>query len=177
MLKNKRAQLAEITLPLVAIGLCLPALYVFVMFSDEFKNKSSATTNMFEEINFNQQYVFTQTKIIFSETVKSCKDCTADELAKKFKETAKWYEDQFYYSQIGNFYGQIRNDKFTIETTESNEKNQNPSSQEQNQNKIYILKIPSLFLQSSIPNTPTKVKRKFDMCLQFDEKGKFLNNC
>ena len=158
---NKKAQIAEVLLFFLGVALAGMALYLMATFPDDLKSHSKELTEVTNEIEFNQQYVLEQTKLIAKESIGSV---STEQLEIKFKNNAAKREEIFRYQGAGNFYAKIRNYK-----TEA------PTFTFIKQAMDYKLEIPNLFIQSE--RGANKIIRNFDLCMEFDFKGDFNKNC
>lgn len=145
---NKKADLAFFMFPIIALALSIFAILVMASFKDDFNFKSKELSALSSQIEFSNQYIIEQTKLIGKETLKSCNECNNNQLKEKFMQITGEKESRFRYEQTGNFYGKIRNGNFTIEKTES----------------VIIVSINSLFIQAR--QQENQITRNFDTSIE-----------
>ena len=148
---NKKADIAFFMFPIVALALSILALLVIVSFKDDLNFKSKELVTLSSQIEFSNQYIVEQTKLIGKETADSCNECNSNQLKEKFMQIAGEKESNFRYEETGNFYGKIRNGEFTIEKTES----------------VMIISISDLFIQSRIEDNT--IIRNFNMTAEIPQ--------
>jgi len=163
---NKRGNIAFLSLPLVALAFSLFLLYVFVSFNGSFYRNSEKLSEMMYGADFAQDYVLAKTELIFYKTVNCDKSvyesiCDETDLKKRFilisnKENMNYYEQ-------GNLFAKIRNKEFEISEIQRG----------------YKIEIKELFVQIENVNegelNKNKVKRNFDLEIEFDDKGEVVN--
>lgn len=156
-IKNKKAQVHFGLLVVIAIILSLAALYAMASFNESFEEKSREFSDVISEIEMNEKFVISLTKEIVKEVILSCRDCSENQIKEKFKELVN--ERDLRIEELGNFFGKIRNDEFSL--TKENEE--------------YKLEVNSLFVKSK--KGYNEITRNFDICLLFDKEGNFVRNC
>ncbi|MBI2451663.1 hypothetical protein HYV50_01130 [Candidatus Pacearchaeota archaeon] len=160
---NKKSQVPTLLIFVIALILSGVALFAMVSFNNRLNrldSSSSTFSELHSEIEFNQQYVTEQAKLITEETISTCPDCSSSNLKTKFKEISAEKESLYRYEGSGNFYGKIRNSEFEITSTEKNS---------------YQLIINNLFVQSK--KDSGKIIRNFALCLEFNYQGNFIKSC
>ena len=109
---------------------------------------------MIEEVEFSQQYIYTQARLFVRETLLSCASCSGEKLKEKFMVLAADKEENFRYSGAGNFYGKIRNGEFEIDR----------------EGEILKLEIDDLFVESA--SGYNKIRREFSLSVEINETEK-----
>ncbi len=159
-MRSKKAQIPTILLPWVAIALSVVALYSMASFSGILASQSESISIMLNEVQFNELYVKEQVKLIGKETILSCQLCDSDALKTKFKEIASGREGLFRYKGAGDFYSKTRNSNFKIEILN---------------NVNYKIIFEDLFVSSE--EGENKIRRNFNLCMEFDLEGNYIRDC
>jgi glucan biosynthesis protein len=151
---NSKAQIPTLLTFLIALIFSVITLSAFLMFSGGFANSSSEFSSIVSDIEFNQQYVTEQAKLIAKETISS----NQPNLEQTFQEIAE--NKNLNFAEAGNFFTQIKNNA-NLEFKKTGE--------------TFILKINNLTVQAE--KEGNKIIRPFNVCTEFDLQGNFLNNC
>lgn len=150
---NKRGVIAEGIIPLIAFALSALSIFAFLTFNGDVGTQSKELSQISSDIEFSQQYVIEQAKLISKESINSNPNNETLKLA------AENHEKIYYYDGSGNFYGKIRSGEFEFGQVEQG----------------YKLNITGLFVKSEIG--ANMAARNFDICLLFDLTGKYKGNC
>jgi len=125
--------------------LVVTTLFIFASFGDNVSDGSVLVSKMLNGVEFGHEYVVESAKIIAMESLTE---------GSSFKENAA--KRDIGIVEVGNFFGQIRNDKFTFRGVGGD----------------FLLKVEGLFLRPSFGNN--EIRRDFDLCLLFDSKGNYI---
>ncbi len=154
---NKKGDVPTILLFLVALLSVISTLYAFATFNGDLETQSKELSELVTEIEFSEQYVKEQAKLLVWETVAFCPSCSIAEIDNSFKENAD--SKDLAISKAGNFFGKIRNSDYEIYENEDN----------------YELIIVDLFVQTE--KGENKIIRNFDICMFFNLQGNFVKEC
>ncbi|MEK6854954.1 MAG: hypothetical protein AABX73_01915 [Nanoarchaeota archaeon] len=157
LIKNKKADVPITLVLIVAFALSIIALISFATFNSELTTQSQDLSDMLFEINLAHDYIAEKAKLISEEAINSCPACDNIDLKESFKSSAE--TQNFKISNIGNFFGKIRNNEFQFEQLDN----------------TYTLKIENIILQSE--RNDNKISREFSICMEFNKNGKYSKNC
>jgi len=149
MKNSRKGNVPIILLFIVALILVITALLNFLSFSGSFEIQSQQIADIMSRVEFGKSYVYSIAEISGKESILSGED-----FRKKFKEIVD--NRDFRIGETGNFFGKIRNGEFKFEKS----------------NEGYILEVDGLFVQ--IEKGANKIRRNFDLRVEFDEKGAVL---
>ena len=135
-------------LPWFALAVCLASLIVFISYDSNFSDQTKEVSSAIKTIDFNQQY-------IISTAYLSVKEISLVGITKDNFRNAALKHDMHIDGQ-GNFFFNIDQGNFNLD------KNQEG----------YLLTIPSLFV--SADTDTIKIKRSFDLSIQFNDNGEFI---
>src|SRR3989344_7252784 len=111
---NKKGDVATGILLIITITLILVSLGGMLSFNSQLDSKSKLLSEMMNEIEFKENYVKEQTKLIFNETVGNCGECDNESLKKEIIKVAGEREKLNRFEGAGNIYGKFRNGEFEI---------------------------------------------------------------
>lgn len=158
---NKRGDVTFTLLFFVALFFVTGSLYSMASFKGGFNTASLEISRMIGELDFAHNYVIKSAKTIGEETIKECANCGEEELKIKFMEIAKKHDfadKGIEIESIGNFFGEIRNGKFSFVRNSWGEG--------------YFLEVEGLFVKSE--RGANKLKRSFDLEIVFDNEGRVV---
>jgi hypothetical protein len=141
---NRKADVPMLLIPVVAVALCLAALFAFASFNGGLEERSDDLARLTGNVAFNENYIRAQAKLIWNETLGNCPNCGDAQLKEKFIEIAKEKESLFRDPGTENFYGRVFRGEFNV--TSSN------------------LSIDGLFMEEKVANN--KIKRNFNIQLE-----------
>jgi hypothetical protein len=144
---NRKSQIPIILLPVAAFALAAGAIFIMYTFSKGFNSQEEQINLVLTTVQFNQDYINAQAKLIGNESLSKCPSCSPEQLKQKFREIGNQTESNFRYEGAGNFYAKIRNSEFDIAK----------------ENGKYTLKMQGLFVESE--NGFNKIHRNFDLNL------------
>jgi len=111
---NKKGDVATGILLIITITLILVSLGGMLSFNSQLDSKSKLLSEMMNEIEFKENYVKEQTKLIFNETVGNCGECDNESLKKEIIKAAGERENLNRFEGAGNIYAKFRNGEFEI---------------------------------------------------------------
>jgi hypothetical protein len=138
---NKKADVPMLLIPVIAIALCLAALFAFATFNNTLEKQSDDLSKLTGNLVFNEDYIKAQASLIWNETLQNCTGCDASKLKEKFQSITKQKEELFRYAPAENFYGKVFRGEFNI--TKDN------------------LLIENVFTEEKVGNN--KIKRTFNI--------------
>ena len=147
---NRRAQLPILMLFLVAVALAVTALMIFITSDNKFDSSSAQNSNLVVRADFGRQYAIETCKFAVNKAVAS-----GD--ARKFSDFAM--SKNIGIQETGNFFEKISAGKFRFEKS----------------GEIYKLEIAQIVIEAV--GETSKVQNLINICLDFDSKGAFLDNC
>ncbi|MFH1290515.1 MAG: hypothetical protein ABIH92_03845 [Nanoarchaeota archaeon] len=154
---NRKGQIATTLLVIAALILSGMALYTMISFNDDIRLQSAVLNRLTNDAVLLEEYVLEQAKVFGKDLVLTCPSCSREELKVKGQEfdvRRKTRPDG-----IGNFYGKLRNGEFTFKEQEGN----------------FTLEIPNLLVQPEYKSN--KIRRNFDLCLEFNQTGDYNKSC
>lgn len=157
---NNRGQVAFILLFLTAIFLVVFSLYHFVIYGMNNDFKSGDLSEMSIEADFWKNYVAEESKFLAKESIKSGSGAKEEFIER----ASKIDSGDVAFDGAGNFFFKIRNGEFKFEKVSSD----NGAAER------YLLEIDGLFVYTE--RGANSVKRSFDIKMEFDDKGTFINN-
>ncbi len=149
---NRRGDIATTSLLIIALILIIVAWTSFLSASTNFGDISSNISMSLSQIEFNQQYITSETELVASQTISSGVDDS--QLKDKFMEIAATHS--FGISQEGNLFAKIRNGDFSF--TQSSD--------------IYTLQISGVNVAAQ--DSELQIRRYFDITMKFDKSGQRL---
>src|SRR3989344_890415 len=147
MMYAKRGQVQYFLFALLAVVIFLTAIYIMLSFNSDFKESASGFS-VASNLNFYEEYVNEEINLIFGESVKRCANCGVDLLKQEIIKVAE-ERDILRISEVGNFYGLLRNGQFTLIETHDG----------------YELGVEGLFV--NVKNGYSSGRRAFDYCSRF----------
>ncbi len=115
---NKRGDVSTIILFLVAIFFAVVSLLAMAGFKGDFGDWSKETSDIMTEVEFAEQYVLESADVIArdsincDESVYGLEICSEEDLKERFKQIASMRDIGYF--GAGNFFGEIRNGKFSF---------------------------------------------------------------
>ncbi|MCX8158929.1 MAG: hypothetical protein N3D20_01410 [Candidatus Pacearchaeota archaeon] len=149
---NKKGDVPSVIIIVVALALVISALFVFLSFNGSLRVNSEKTDQIMRTIDLGEGYVKSKAKFFAEESIKRNGNIREDFIAISKASEINVVE-------FGNFFARVRNGEFKFEKN----------------NGKYVLEIKDLFVEEEFDYN--RVTRHFDICMEFDEKGNFLENC
>lgn len=159
---NRKGNVAFIMIILVALTLCVAAMYTFVSFSGKFETKSQEWSEMTSGAEFNYNYAVSEIKFFAREAIVNGKENYKTEFARlegERRNDISWFEG------IGNLLLKIENNDYKFE--KKSEKKGDAESV------FYTLEIKGLFVNSA--GGASAISRNFDLSLKFGPSGNVVN--
>lgn len=152
---RKKGQVATVTLPLIALALSVLTLTFFALSGWSFGDESKELGGAVYSSLLNENYVKGYAKVMVREAV----DSSLDDLKAALQNVEFSRRDSFRIENGGNLFGKIRNGEFEFVELEDR----------------YKLEVEDLFVTVEVGNS--KIKRNFDLCLEFDNEGYYDGVC
>ena len=150
---NKKGDVATGLLLIITITLIILSLWGMVTFNSELESQSNLLSETMYEIEFKENYVKEQTKLIFNEAIGNCGECDNESLRKEIIKVSGEREALNRFEGAGNVYGKFRNGEFEIVDVEG----------------FKELRIKELFVQAKRENN--KINRNFEIWIKNKELG------
>lgn len=154
---NNKGQVYIVILILTALAATFIVLTAIYLSDTELATDSADLASLASDLEFNHRYVLAQSKVIVSESIRSCPGCTDEQLKEKIKETANKHD--FKVEGANNIFGRIRNKEFSIVQTDEGA----------------WFQVDDTFVQSL--SGENKLVREFDICMTFFPNGDFESYC
>ncbi|MEK6928478.1 MAG: hypothetical protein AABW65_00795 [Nanoarchaeota archaeon] len=148
---NKQGHIPTILMFVIALVLCVTSLVSFASYGEVVSVDSKKISNAITKAEFLQDYILKNTEISGRESIIS-----EGELRDNFKKITEKRNIEI--EGAGNFFGKVRNDEFEF----------------RREGERYFLIIKGLFVVSE--NGNNKIKREFDVFMEFDGNGRLLNS-
>ena len=154
MMNEKRGQIPIFMLLVVAIVLCVAALFALSSYRSNFENNSLLTSRAIDDANFAQGYASSNVKMIAQRAV--LMGVSAD-LKKDFMSYAS--DRDYKVEKAGNFFRLVKEAKFEFKK----------------EGVGYKFEMKGISARAVYENN--EVLTSFDLCLMFDNKGNFARKC
>lgn len=149
---RKSGNVPIILLFIVALVLVITTLFSFLTFNNDFGKQSKEMADIASKVEFGNMYVFKIAEISGKDAILS--GTSEGDLKNKFMEIAE--KRDYRIEETGNFFGKVRNGEFSFDMKD----------------RRYILEIKGLFVQAE--EWANKIKRNFDMHIEFNDKGEVI---
>ena len=157
MKMNRKGDIPTALLFIAAIVLSIVALISFVTFKDNFSMQSQQFSSIMTELNFKEKYIFENAKSFAKKSIQNPYPSTNDREKTQFHELAE--EKPFIYPGTEQFFTKTESYSYTFEKSDN----------------IWTFEMQDLTLTSEQENS--KITRTINLCMKFNEKGDFIENC